>query len=124
MIKIILVPVTPVAGTLVVTTNKVMFCEKVEQDHCIVRDITGSATTLKYYGPTYTMVGYNPTAEEEEDMFLPLAPDQWRLCTKYIPRNENLTFKTKLSEKGKLHPHQWVKATLRDGQYKVYQPVE
>ena len=124
-IKVVMVEIHDIKnwkGSKAITLSGV--CSFVESDGKRHDLITVKESRVNTYGKLYQLVGYNPFAENEEDQFLPIAEDQWSLCTKFIPRNAINNLQANLAINGLLQNLPWQKATLENGSYSLFKKVE
>jgi len=81
--------------------------------------VTSGNNIITTFGKLYQMVGYDST-QSEENKFLPISIEQWRLCTKFIPRDTINNLVIGLSNKGILHNMEWQPASINSGNYELF----
>ena len=108
-------------GTKAITLSGV--CSFVDSNGRSHDLITAKDSPVNVHGKLYQLVGYNPSAKNEEDMFLPIAEDQWTLCTKFIPRNNINNLQPNLAVNGIPQNLAWQNATLENGVYSIFSKV-
>ena len=121
-VKLALVPIQPKVGNHAITPYGVVEVLGILPEGGY-KILSAKGSELNHYGTMYTMVGYNPDMEEEHQ-FIPVEPSQWRLLTKFIPRDHNNAMLPNLSHNGVPHNLPWTEAFLTPNGYVVYKRVE
>lgn len=124
-IKVILVEIhnpKDYKGSLIITSDGIR--EFLGSDGKVHALKSANGISLNSFGKLYQMVGYDPSALEE-NQFLPIAEPQWRYCTKFIPRDSNNRLLAGLNCPEKRLPREqtWQYAILKDGSYELFQFV-
>ena len=123
-IKIILVPIRDPKnwkGKSVIVPSGIFNFECSDGSEHKLRTLSGNLVSS--YGTLYQMVGYDPTASEE-DQFMPIEESQWRLCTKFLGR-EDQNYVIGLAQPKAKRPYKlkWHVATLTPQGYKIFRSV-
>lgn len=123
-IKIILVPIRHPKnwkGVYVVLPSGVF--EFVSSDGSEHKLRTVSGNLVSSYSTLYQMVGYDPTASEENQFTL-LTDDQWRLCSKFLGKEDG-NYVIGLAKPKAKRPYKlkWYDATLTPTGYKIFRSV-